>query len=344
MGERLERTPSRRVNGRFCNPPGAPQPDCGAREFWKFLWRRARDGGRASVPDGHILPPSAVRAGLKRHEHGAALTWLGHAAFLTNLGGKRMLTDPFLSAVAAPRPALAPRRFAPAALGPRELPDIDVLLVSHNHYDHLDAATVGALRGKSRIEVVVPLGLGGFFRRRGDRKVREVDWWQSVTVGELRVTAVPAIHFSRRGPFDANRSLWAGFVIEDGSGYRLYFAGDTAYGPAFREIGAAFGGIDCALVPIGAYAPRSVMRGAHVNPEEAADICADVGACMAVAMHWGSIVLTEEPAFEPPVRFRTAMHARGFDADQTQVPAIGETLALKGASASGTPTAVAAAD
>lgn len=316
------------VDGRFRNPPGAPRPDCGPLDFAGFVWRRMVEGQPRSLPSGHVLPAERVHAGLAEHADRDALTWLGHASFLIRLAGRTLLTDPYLSDVAAPWPVRSPRRFAPPALGVDQLPDIDLLLVSHNHYDHLDAPTVEALRARADVPVVVPLGLGGFFSRRGYGRVSELGWWESCRIDRLTVTAVPAIHFSRRGPFDANKSLWCGFVIEDETGTRVHFVGDTAYSPVFAEIGDAFAPIDCALVPIGAYEPRCIMAGSHVNPEEAAALCGDVGAHTAVAMHWGAVMLTEEPPFEPPARFREAMAARGMDDERVLIPAIGETLPM----------------
>lgn len=316
-------------NGRFHNPPGAPRPECGPSGFAGFLWRRMTDSYKREVPSGHVLPHDQVMAGMAHHHAGNAVTWLGHAAFLIRLAGKNILTDPFLSNVAAPWPVRQPRRFAPAALTPSQLPPIDILLLSHNHYDHLDVPTIKALRKRGDVPVVVPLGLGGFFKQRGYHQVTELNWWQSCEVQGLRITAVPAIHFSRRGLTDANKTLWCGYVLEDQQGYRVYFAGDTAYSPVFKEIGDAFAPIDCALIPIGAYEPRCIMVGAHVNPEEAAAICVDIGAKSAVAMHWGSIILTEEPAFEPPEKFRNAMRTAGYTPDSIHVPAVGETLALQ---------------
>jgi len=315
-------------NGRFHNPPGAPRPECGPGGFAGFVWRRLLDSGKRDIPDNHVWPTQRVLDGIAAQHSGDAITWLGHAAFLLRLANKNILTDPFLSDVAAPWPVRAPRRFAPPALRAKQLPQIDLLLVSHNHYDHCDAPTIKALRERADVPVVVPLGLGDFFNKRGYTQVTELNWWQSCEVGGVKVTAVPAIHFSRRGAGDANKTLWCGFVIEDATGQRVYFAGDTAYGDVFKQIGEAFGSIYYALVPIGAYEPRCIMAGAHVNAEEAAQICADVAAKNAVAMHWGSIVLTEEPAFEPPQIFREAMQARGFTSSAIHIPAIGETLTV----------------
>lgn len=319
------KTQSRRVDGRFHNPPGAPRPECGRMDFAAFLWRRALDYRRPEIPLGHILPRPEVGNGLCAHERGDAATWLGHASYLLRWGGCTLLADPFLGNVAAPRPAPTPRRFVRPALRAHELPPIDWLLISHSHYDHFDVPTLSRLPNKGDIRVVVPLGLGGKLRRLGYRHVHELDWWQSVATQGLIVTAVPAIHFSRRGPFDGNRSLWCGFVVETTGGKRFYFAGDTAYHSVFKEIGESFAPIDLALLPIGAYEPREVMAASHVNPEEAAAIADDVGARTVAAMHWGSIRLTEEPPFEPPQRFRRALEERGFRYGQIWIPAIGET-------------------
>ena len=316
------------IDGRFRNPPGAPRAEGGAGGFANFLLRRALDRGRPDVPPGHVLPRPAVRDGLRAHESGDAATWLGHSSYLLRWGGQTLLTDPFLTGVAAPRPATSPRRFVPPALRPRELPPIDWLLLSHNHYDHFDAATLARLPGRAAIRAVVPLGLGPALRRLGYRQIHELDWWQRVATAGLTVTAVPAIHFSRRGPFDGNRTLWCGFVVETADGRKLYFAGDTAYHPVFAEIGETFAPVDLALLPIGAYEPRAVMAGAHVNPEEAAAIARDVGARTAAAMHWGTIVLTDEPPFEPPSRFRRALEEHGYRHSDIWIPAVGETRKL----------------
>lgn len=313
--------------GRYLNPPGAPRPDCGPGGLAGFLWRRALDRTVPQSPPGHVRPPERVLPDWNAEADTDQLLWLGHAAFLLRLAGRTLLTDPFLGDVAAPAPLRAPRRFVPPALRVTELPPLDGLLVSHSHYDHLDAPTIDALPDKADLPVVVPAGLDGFFRRRGYRNVQALSWWETAELAGLQVTAVPAIHFSRRGALDRNRALWCGFVIDDGR-RRVYFVGDTAYAPVFREVGEAFGGIDTVLVPIGAYEPRGVMAGAHVNPEEAARLCVDARARRAVAMHWGTIVLTDEPAFAPPGRWRQAMAAEGYDDNAVWVPAIGETRPL----------------
>lgn len=312
----------------FRNPPGSPERGGDLSDWLGFFYRGMTRESSVPLPDGHVLPEPAVLAGLAAHRNPhPSLTWLGHAAFLIRLGGRTILTDPFLSDHASPVAPLGPRRFAPPALAPEKLPPIDVLLLSHNHYDHLDLPTVEALPGKARIEVVLPLGLGPYFTGRGYRRVHELDWGDEAMLGPLRVKALPAIHFSRRTLLDRNQTLWTSYAIES-AGSRLYFAGDTAYGPAFRELGRSEAAFDAALLPIGAYAPRELMRASHATPEEAVRIGREVGARRVVAMHWGTIQLTDEPPFEPPGRFRAAARAAGYADALAWVMAIGETRAI----------------
>jgi L-ascorbate metabolism protein UlaG (beta-lactamase superfamily) len=244
------------------------------------------------------------------------------------LGGRTVLTDPFLTDYASPLAGVGPRRYVPPGLAIGDLPLIDLIVVSHNHYEHLDLRTIAALPERERTTVVVPLGLGRYFATRGFRDVRELGWYGATRVGPLAVKALPAIHFSKRGLFDRNRTLWASFAIEAEDGSRLYFGGDTAYGPVFAEIGEREGPFDLAMLGIGAYEPRAVMSASHATPEEAVRIARDLGARRIVGMHWGTIVLTPEPPFEAPARFRAAAEALGYAADEVWLLRIGESRSL----------------
>jgi N-acyl-phosphatidylethanolamine-hydrolysing phospholipase D len=258
----------------------------------------------------------------------ALLTWIGHSSFLLQLDGCNLITDPHLTERASPLRRAGPLRLNPPALGFDELPPLDIALISHNHYDHLDEATVRRLaRDHHRLHFVVPLGLKAWFARRGITRVTELDWWQRTDVGKLRVHSAPAQHFSGRSANDRNATLWCGFVVE-ADGRRCYFAGDTGYSPDFVDIGARFAPIDLALIPIGAYAPRWFMHAMHINPEEAVHIHRDIGSRLSVAMHWGTFRLTEEPIDEPPHRLRAALDAAGIEQDRFRVLAHGETLSL----------------
>lgn len=310
------------ANG-FRNPPGSPERAGDFGDWMSFFWRNFTRDDEVALPDGHVLAPEATLAGLAG-ENGDSLTWLGHASFLIRLGGRTVLTDPFLGEHASPVPPLGPARFAPPGLRPSQLPPVDVLLLSHNHYDHLDLPSLAALPDKARMEALVPLGLRGYLAEQGYAKVHEVDWGDEVRIGDLRITAVPAVHFSKRTLFDRNRTLWTGYAIERG-GRRVYFAGDTAYGAVFPRLGQELPRFELGILPIGAYEPRALMRASHVTPEEAVQIGRDLAIPRLVGMHWGTIQLTEEPPFEPPERFRAAARAAGYVDDDAWTMRIGET-------------------
>ncbi|MDP6692259.1 MAG: MBL fold metallo-hydrolase, partial [Alphaproteobacteria bacterium] len=228
---------------------------------------------------------------------------------------------------ASPLGGIGVSRLVPPGMAIEKLPPIDALIISHNHYDHLDAATVEALPNKERITVLAPLGLGDFFRGRGYRDVRELDWHDRAQLGAVTVTSLPAVHFSRRGLSDSNRTLWMGAMIE-GDGQRIYFSGDTAHGPVFARLGERYGPFDLALVPIGAYEPLAMMRAVHTTPEDAVALGLDLDARILLGHHWGTVILTDEPLFEPPGRFRAAGRAAGIEDDRLWLMRIGETRAL----------------
>ncbi|MFJ6072551.1 MBL fold metallo-hydrolase [Streptomyces sp. NPDC093065] len=276
----------------------------------------ARGALRPDRSEAHRIPVHAGPASLGGTA-GASVTWVGHATFVVRLGGLTVLTDPVWS----PRIPGAGARLTPPGVAWEELPRVDAVVVSHNHYDHLDAATVRRLPRTT--PVFVPAGLGRWFRVRGFVRVTELDWWQEAVLDGVRLACVPARHWSRRGPFDLCRSLWGGWVLTAGR-TRVYFAGDTAYGPHFARIGAVFPTISLALMPVGAYAPRALLSHAHVSPEEAVRGCADTGAARMATMHWGTFALSGEPLTEPVERARAAWSEAGRAAEDLWTPAVGE--------------------
>lgn len=315
-------------DGSFRNPPGSPKGGGSLAEWAAFGWRRVRlSDYMPDLPPGHVLAPAEVVAGLRRAAGKDSLTWLGHASFLIRLGGRTILTDPFLSERASPSADYGPRRYVPPGLAPEALPPIDLLLLSHDHYDHLDLRTLARMGDLSGTTLVAPLGLSRHLAAFRFGRVVELDWLESATVAGLQVRAIPAIHFSKRSLFDRNRSLWCGFRVEAASG-SLGFTGDTAYGPVFAELGRTLPGPDLLLVPIGAYAPEHMMRDVHCTPEEAVRIGQDLQARRLCAMHWGTIKMTDEPPFEVPGRFRAAAAEAGFGPEAAWLLAIGETRLL----------------
>src|SRR5688572_10326986 len=258
------------------------------------------------------------------------VTWVGHASLLIQLGGMNVLTDPMWSARASPVRFAGPRRWVEPGIAFDELPPLDFVLQSHNHYDHLDDATVRRIaRAHPNAAWISPLGLAGFVRKRGvSGPVRELDWWEEHGMGTLRIAATPAMHFSSRGVGDRGDTLWCGFALSEPGGRRLFFAGDTGFHPEFAAIGKRYGPFDVALLPIGAYEPRWFMRYLHMNPEEAVDAFRAVNARGMVPIHWGTFKLTDEAMDEPPRRARAAWDAAGLPSDGYRQLAHGGTLIL----------------
>ena len=298
------------------------------------MWRRWQRGERGfGTP-----PPLPRRTPELRHPHGAAdecrVTWVGHSSFLLQVGTLNVLTDPVWSANCAPLPWLGPTRGTPPGIPLDALPPIDLVLQSHDHYDHLDDATVRALaHAHPDAAWCAPLGVAAALRARGVRRTVELDWEHAADVGAARVTCTPAQHFSGRRGWDRDRTLWCGWHLVVGD-WRLWFVGDTGRHPDFARLGAALGPFDLVLMPIGAYEPRDVMRPVHLDADEAvaAFVAATAPHPLArpamVAMHWGTFTLTDEPADEPPRRARDAWRGTGRAADDLWILDVGETRAL----------------
>jgi N-acyl-phosphatidylethanolamine-hydrolysing phospholipase D len=246
----------------------------------------------------------------------ASVTWVGHSTFAIQEGGTVVLTDPHFGAR-----ALVPRRLSPPGLPLAAVPEHAFAVLSHNHYDHLDAWTVARLpRG---MRWFVPLGLARWFRGRTAGAVTELDWWQSVTVDGWTLTCLPAQHWSNRTQLDRNATLWCSWLLDSGE-RRYYFAGDSGAFHGFAEIGRRFAPIDVALLPIGAYEPRWFMRFQHMDPPEAWRAFGDLGARFLLPMHWGTFDLTDEPVDLAPRALREAIAAAGGDPARAPVLAVGE--------------------
>lgn len=311
--------------GRFVSPASPHKDGRHSARMSKVLLQLLYQGNReVSYSESDVLPRSRALQGLSKHRQEDALTisWLGQSTFYFHLGGRGILTDPFLGSRASPMRRMGPKRLVPSPLAVTDL-SVDYLVVSHNHYDHLCEDTLRAIVNKAEVRVVTTLGLKPLFRRLGFSDIVELDWYQQLEIEGLKFTALPAYHFSGRSLWDTDQTLWASFAIEGPEG-RVFFAGDTGYGPEFRRIGELTGPYDLALVPIGAYGPPSVFAAVHATPEEAVKIGEDLQAKHLVGMHWGTIRLTTEPFWEPRARFLdTASDTR------RHVLGIGETRSFK---------------
>lgn len=316
--------------------PWSPTPPPPFRELLRWAFRRLLHPPR--LPDPSLFQGVAPQVRRPRAAADAlVVTWIGHSAVLIQIGGLNLLTDPMFGPRASPVPFAGPRRRAPPGIALADLPPVDAVLLTHNHYDHLDKGSVRALARRHPEAVwMVPLRLGPFVRALGAKAVAELDWWEEHPVGPLRVTATPAQHFSARTPFDRNRTLWCGYAVR-APRHGVLYAGDTGYHPEFGRVGRVLGPFDLVMLPVGAYEPARIMQPLHLNPEEAVrayqDLTGPVGAGgVLMAVHWGTFKLTLEPMDEPPARVRTAWETAGLAPRALWVPRHGETMTLPGRS------------
>ena len=267
-----------------------------------------------------------------------AVTWIGHATMLVQASGLNVLTDPVFSDRASPVQFLGPKRAQPPGLRIDQLPPVDVVVLSHNHYDHLDVNSVKALANIAQAATlfIVPLGLKDWFTKQGISNVKELDWWDSVKVKGVEFVFTPVQHWSARSLGDRNQALWGGWAVL-GPDFHWYFSGDTGYSQDFvdtqkrfapRHTTAKGGGFDLAMIAVGAYEPRWFMKEQHVNPVEAVQIHQDLGAKRSVGVHWGTFALTDEPLDQPPADLAVALAAKSLTQKDFFLMAVGETRTL----------------
>lgn len=298
--------------------------------FWKWQWQRWTQGVPENPEGGYrfpVLAPDA--AALAANRLAPTLTWIGHSTFLLQVDGVNVLTDPHFTLRASPLSFAGPRRHTPVPMPLEKLPPIDIVVISHNHYDHLDRDTVRHLNtqpGGAPL-FLVPLGLKRWFADQGIARVTELDWWDRHDHAGLALHLTPIQHWSQRTLWDRNRTLWGSWVIDHPS-LRVYFGGDFGYSRDLADIGARFGPFDLALLPIGAYEPRWFMQVMHVNPDEAVQAHRDLRARHSVGMHWGTFRLTDELLDEPPRKLDHALARAGLSAADFSVMRHGETRRL----------------
>jgi N-acyl-phosphatidylethanolamine-hydrolysing phospholipase D len=313
-------------------------------ELLRWQWERARAG----LPKPPEKPTPVVAPDLKfvsannGKTQEPAITWIGHATMLVQMGGLNILLDPVFSERASPVQFAGPKRHQSPGIALKDLPRIDLVLLSHNHYDHLDTASVKALNqqpGGAPL-FIVPLGVKKWFAAEGISNVQQMDWWDKQTVktaaGEVEVHFTPVQHWSARSLGDRRATLWGGFALF-ASDFHLYFSGDSGYSQDFtdtqkyfaaRQTAALGGGFDMALIAVGAYEPRWFMKEQHVNPEEAVQIHLDLKAKRSIGVHWGTFDLTDESLDQPPKDLAIARAAKKLPQEAFNVMAIGQTLKL----------------
>ena len=317
-------------DGTFRNPLGSPKVD---RNFkWSFkVFNKEKKKLNMTVPKDHVVDKEQVLADIKKYKDGDYIGWIGHATFLIKLGNTTIITDPVFSKNAGPL-IFGPKRFTEPALNLKEIPPVDIFLLTHNHYDHQDMMTIRRFPFKNT-KVMAPLKLGKYFKRNGYSDVNEMDWYEEIIINEkMKITFLPAVHWSKRSLTDTNKTLWGNFLIEY-DGKKILFACDTGVGNVYKEIGEKYGPIDINIINIGAYnfypiTPYKDKSSYHTSPEEALQISRDLKSKKVIGMHWGTFVLSLEPIMEPRDRFRDNAEKNGFKKEDALVFKIGQITPL----------------
>jgi len=306
---------------KFVNPN-----DVGTHRYWEVLkwWLGGNDKGIWHELNNEDVPSFPAPSNQSPADK-VKTTFINHASFLIQVDGLNILTDPIWSNRASPYQWIGPKRMRPPGIRFEELPPINVVLLSHNHYDHLDINTVQRLHREYDPQFVVPLGVEKFLHDHNITKIVHLDWWDRADLPSgLKLTAVPARHFSGRGLFDRNKTLWCGYVMHASPG-NIYFAGDSGYGSFFKEIGKRFGPMHTSFIPIGAYKPRWFMHAIHMSPEEAVEAHNDVQSQQSYAMHFGTFPMADDGMYEARDDLRSALAKHDITNGEFEVPVEGKT-------------------
>ncbi|HXH30745.1 MAG TPA: MBL fold metallo-hydrolase [Bacteriovoracaceae bacterium] len=293
------------------------------KSFWEFLkWKFAFDAADwPSTVKNQNYPLRPLAANEK-----ASVTFINHATFFVQVPGLNIMTDPVYSERVSPVTFAGPKRVRRPGIALGQLPPIDVVFISHNHYDHLDLPTLKEIDSRSHPLFIVPLGLEGFLKSEGLQNVKELDWWEELKVKDVNFIFTPAQHWSGRTPFDKNLSLWGSLLLDTGK-TKIYFAGDTGYSDHFKQINNKLGAPDLALLPIGAYLPRWFMKTHHLNPEEAVKAHRDLSAVKSIAMHFGTFQLTDEGINDPVKDLELARKKEGIPEKNFMILDQGQAMA-----------------
>ena len=314
-------------DGTFRNPEGSPKRDENIK--WSFkTFNKEKKKLKIEFPSNHVVEREKVLENLEKYKNDNYVAWIGHATFLIKLGDTTIITDPLFSKNSGPL-IFGPKRYVESAIKLNEIPKTDLFLLTHNHYDHLDYSTVRDFPHK-KSKVLVPLKLSKYFTRNGFKDVNELDWYDDIKINDLKITFLPAVHWSKRTLTDTNKTLWGNFLIEY-KDKKILFACDTGYGNIYKDLGNRYGPIDLTFINIGAYDFRPMFEKSvyHTNPEEALNIAQDLKSKKVIGMHWGTVVLSLEPIMEPPIRFKANAEKYGYKKEDAILFKIGEVQKLE---------------
>jgi len=318
-------------DGTFRNPKGSPERDSAQEpnDFSYFTFIKEKKKIKINIPSDHIIDKKEVLKNLQKFKNDDYVAWIGHVTFLIKLGNTIIITDPFFSKFASPFSFIGLKRFVDPAIELKDLPKTDLFLLSHNHYDSLDYRTIKKFPYKNT-KVLVPLGLSKYFTKNGFGYVNEMDWYDQIKINDLKITLMPAVHWSKRTLTDNNKTLWGSFLIEY-KDKKIFFACDTGYGNIYKNLGEKYGPIDLTFINIGAYDFRPMFEKSiyHATPEEALNIGQDLKSKKILGMHWGTAILSFEDPFEPPKRFKSAANQYGYHKDEAIIFKIGEVQKLE---------------
>ena len=313
-------------DGTFRNPEGSPVRANDVQFSYRTFIKEKKKID-ITFPKDHVIDKKILKENLQKFKDDDYIAWIGHATYLIKLGSMTIITDPVFSKNAGPL-IFGPKRFTEPALKLNEIPKTDIFLLTHNHYDHQDMSTIRNFPFKDA-KVLVPLKLGKYFKNYKD--VNEMDWYEEIKINDhLKITFLPAVHWSKRSLTDTNKTLWGNFLIQY-KDIKILFACDTGYGNIYKEIGEKYGPIDITMINIGAYDFRPMFDKSiyHTTPEEALNVAQDLRSKKVLGMHWGTFVLSLEPIMEPPVRFKENAEKFGFKKKDAITFKIGEINSLK---------------
>ena len=315
-------------DGSFRNVEGSPERDPNVKWSYK-IFNAERKKIKIDFPKTHVVPREKVLKDLEENKDDNYIAWIGHATFLIKLGDTTIITDPLFSKNTGPL-IFGPKRYVAPAIKLNEIPKVDLFLLTHNHYDHQDMSTIRNFPYKNA-KVITPLKLSKYFHNYKD--VNELDWYEEIKINDnLKVTLLPAVHWSKRSLFDTNKTLWGNFLIEY-KDKKFFFACDTGVGDIYKDLGKKYGPMDITFINIGAYnffpiMPVKDKSVYHTNPEEALEVAQNLKSKKVIGMHWGTVILSLEPIMEPPVRFKANAEKYGFKKRETITFKIGQVSKL----------------